>query len=183
MTEQDEISLITRVLDGEIDAFSGLVTQYQRPLIHMLYSLLQDHKRLAEEIAQDVFLEAFQRLQSFDPARSRFKSWLFMIARCRGINALKKKRPVLVDHIPETEDQKSATVSSSIGRDEIKFLDQALHSLPADQRRTFILAVIEEVPHAEVAQIEGISIGTVKSRVNRARNYLKTTLATLRNET
>ena len=170
MTEEDELDAIRRVLDGDIDSFEVLVEAYQEPLTRMLSSLLQDQHRLADELAQDVLVEAFQRLPGFDASRSRFSTWLFMIARSRGINALKRKRPTLFSDPPEVRGSKEASVSD---REDLALLDQAVQQLPAKQRRAFLYAVVEEMPYAEIACLEATTVGTIKSRVSRAKAALR----------
>ena len=176
MTEEDELAAIRRTLDGEVAAFEVLVTTYQDSLVRMLATLLHDQHRLAEDIAQEVMVEAYRRLPSFDPVRSRFSTWLFMIARSRGINAMKRKRPELFAEPPEREESGPPTDQ----RETFALLDRALHELPPKQKRAFTLAVLEERPHAEVARIECTSVGTIKSRVSRARDHLRTILDQLR---
>lgn len=173
MTEEEELDVVRRVRDGEIDAYAVLVSAYQDALIRMLATLLHDQRRLAEDVAQEVLVEAFRRLPSFDPARSRFSTWLFMIARSRGINAGKRKRPLLVAEVP---DRTVDTSDRLHHREDLAILDRALHELPPDQKRAFTLAVIEDLPYATVARIEGTREGTIKSRVSRARASLKSAL-------
>ena len=157
MNEDEELRVIRCVVDGEIEAFEHLVLHYQDRLLRMIATLLNDERRLAEDIAQTVFVEAFRRLQDFDPARSRFSTWLFMIARSRAINVLKKKRPTLLAELPERE----AQVPDPGHRDDLKSLDLALHQLPQKQKRAFTLVALEELSYAEAAQIETTTVGTV----------------------
>ena len=174
MIEAEEIEVIRRTLDGETDAFSALVKEYQNPLIGMLTTILNDNKRFAEDVAQEVLVEAFRRLKTFDPSRSKFSTWLFMIARSRGINALNRKRPTLFSEPPESS-QEEQTIEQ---RGDLAILDKALHQLPLKQKRAFTLAVLQGLSLAEVAQIESSTVGTIKSRLSRARAHLKTTLET-----
>ena len=171
MTEEDEIRVIQRVLDGDVDAFSVLVETYQNSLIRMLATLLNDHRRFAEDVAQEVMVEAFRRLGSFDPARSKFSTWLFMIARSRGINALKRKRPQLFAEAPET----AAEVKED-RREDLAILDRAVSELPPKQKRAFVLVVVEGLSHEDAARVETVAPGTIKSRVSRAREFLKAAL-------
>jgi RNA polymerase sigma-70 factor (ECF subfamily) len=135
----------------------------------MIATLLHDERRLAEDVAQTVFVEAFRRLKDFDSSRSRFSTWLFMIARSRTINVLRKKRPTLLAEIPE-----EAVQAPDPGRREnFEALDRALHRLPGKQKRALVLVAFEEFSYAEAAQIEATTIGTIKSRVSRAREFLK----------
>lgn len=172
MTEDEEIRVIQRVVDGDVDAFEHLVLFYQDRLIRMIATLLNDERRLAEDVAQTVLVEAFRRLESFDPSRSRFSTWLFMIARCRAINVLKKKRPTLVAEIPERE-----TDAPCPGRrEDFEILDLALHRLGEKQKRAFTLVALEGLSYAEAARIEVTTVGTIKSRVSRARDFLKASI-------
>lgn len=172
MTEDEELRIIRRVTDGEVEAFGELVLHYQDRLLRMIATLLHDDRRLAEDLSQNVFVEAYRRLENFDPSRSRFSTWLFMIARSRAINALKKKRPTLLAEIPETPypppDQSS--------RDDLTLLNRALHQLPDNQKRAFTLVALEDLSYIEAAQIESTTVGTIKSRVSRAREFLKSHL-------
>lgn len=170
MTEQHEIDIINRVLDGEIDAFSVLVEAYQAVLLRVIAGILNDQRGLAEEIAQDVLVEAFRRLADFDPARSPFRSWLLMIARSRAINAVRKKRPVYVAEVPDIPVSPHESL-----RDEFLLLDAALHRLPPKQKRALLLSQVEGLTHRQVAEIERTSVGTIKSRVSRAREFLRST--------
>lgn len=171
MTEEQEIDIINRVLDGDTDAFAAIVEAYQALLLRVIAGILNDRRDLAEEIAQDVLVEAFRRLPDFDPGRSPFRSWLLMIARSRAINALKKKRPTYCAEVPE-----SAQMPPEPRRDELQRLDAALHQLPPAQKRVLLLAQVEGLPYRQIAEIEGTSVGTIKSRVSRAREFLKITL-------
>ena len=172
MNEAEELHIIRRIVDGEIEAFERLVLHYQDRLLRMIATLLNDQRRHAEDLAQIVFVEAFRRLRDFDPARSRFSTWLFMIARSRSLNALKKKSPTLLSEIPE----QYADTPETEGRDRLKALDRALHQLPAKQKRAFTLVALEDLSYAEAAQIESTTVGTIKSRVSRAREFLKASL-------
>ena len=138
MTEPQEIDIINRVLDGDSDAFAALVVAYQAMLLRVIAGILNDRRDLAEEIAQDVLVEAYRRLPDFDPARSPFRSWLLMIARSRAINALKKKRPTYLAEIPE-----SAEMPPESRADEWQLLDTALHQLPPKQKRALLLAQVD----------------------------------------
>ena len=114
----------------------------------------------ADDIAQEVFLSAFKSLRSFDPAVSRFSTWLFTIARNRSLNALRKKREVPLDGVPERAG--SATPQDHYAAKEFyKLLDRALADLPSRQKTAFVLAtsirfvplVIREIRSIHEAQV------------------------------
>ena len=165
MSEDSDI--VKHVLNGDIEAFRFLVERYHRPVLSMIRRLIWDSHR-CEEIGQDVFVAAFQKLSAFDPARSKFSTWLFTIARNMSINALKKKTPITVEHLPEILDSRNPSDELS-DKELFAQMDQTLKALPGKLQRAFILAEFEEMPYEEIARIEGTCLGTVKSRINRAR--------------
>lgn len=172
MTEPEESHIINRVLDGETEAFSELVAAYHPLLSRVICGILNEQRHLAEEITQDVLVEAYRRLPDFDPARSPLRSWLLMIARSRAINALRKKRPIYCETVPELAQPPAEPLG-----DQFRLLDAALHQLPPKQKRALLLSQIEGLPHREIAEIENTSVGTIKSRISRARDFLRTTLS------
>ena len=163
----EDSDIIKRVLNGDVDSFRILVERYQRPVLSMIRRLIWDSHR-CEEIGQDVFVAAFQKLSTFDPARSQFSTWLFTIARNMSINALKKKAPITVDHLPEMLDSRNPSNEFS-DKEFFAQMDQTLKALPGKLQRAFVLAEMEQMPYEEIARIEGTRLGTVKSRINRAR--------------
>ena len=168
MTEETDI--IQRVLQGDAESFAALVERYQKPVARMIRNLTGGGQA-GEDLAQDVFLAAYAKLATFDPARSRFSTWLFTITRNRCINALKKKRPVAVPQLRERVDLHHPAERAA-KQELFAKLDEALESLPAKQKRAFVLAEFEGLPYEQIAQIEGTRLGTVKSRINRARGKL-----------
>ncbi|MBW8038433.1 MAG: sigma-70 family RNA polymerase sigma factor [Planctomycetes bacterium] len=172
MTQETEI--IRQVLEGDIESFRLLLARYEKPVVRMIRNITYD-KESCQDIAQDVFLVAYKKLASFDPDRSNFSTWLFTIAKNKSLNALKKKKPLLMSELPE----KSNPHNPSDDMVEKEFFDQLetkLQALPSKQRRAFILAEFEELSYAEIAQIEGVRLGTIKSRINRAKKKLRTAL-------
>lgn len=170
----DEIGIIKAVLNGDIDSYDELVELYEKPVVRMIRNLINDH-HTCEDIAQDVFFTIYRKLGNFDPARSSFSTWVLTIARNKSINALKKKGPALVESVPEKED-------GSVGSDELRQkeifsrLNEALEGLSAKQRRAFVLAEFEKLSYEQIAQIEGARLGTIKSRINRAKEKLRSAL-------
>jgi RNA polymerase sigma-70 factor (ECF subfamily) len=163
----EDCDIVKRVLNGDVDSFRILVERYQRPVLSMIQRLIWDSHR-CEDIGQDVFVTAFQKLSTFDPARSQFSTWLFTITRNMSINALKKKLPLTMEELPETV--VSRNPSHELSDKEIFMqLDETLKALPGKLQRAFILAELEHMPYEEIARIEGARLGTVKSRINRAR--------------
>lgn len=176
-TMTDEADIIMQVRAGDTEAFHTIVQDYQRPLFGFVQQLLMDTAD-TQDLVQEVFLTAFNRLDSFDPALSRFSTWLYTIARNKVINANKKKRPRHVSELPEP--RRPAGQVDALVRDELYAqLDRALNRLPAKKRRAFVLTQIEQLSYEEVAQIEGTRSGTIKSRVNRARHILQASLVSM----
>jgi len=169
-----EISIISHVLNGDIDSFRFLVQKYQKPVISMINHITNDY-HIAEDIAQDVFLVAYKKIPSFDPARSNFSTWLFTIARNKSLNALKKKKPLLLANIPEKTTSHNPH-NELTQKEFFDQLDHALEKLPKAQKIAFILSEFENLSYAEIAQIEGVRLGTIKSRINRAKQKLQQAL-------
>jgi RNA polymerase sigma-70 factor (ECF subfamily) len=169
----EDLEVIRRILAGDTEAFRLLVVRYQRPLFGFIRNLVPGPD--GEDIAQDVFLAAFANLASFDPSRAGFSTWLFTIARNRCLAALKKRRPVLCARLPERADSRTPDVEAS-EEEWFRRLDDALEQLPVEQRTAFVLAELQGLAHDEIARMEGVSVGTVKSRLSRAREKLRALL-------
>ena len=161
------------MLAGKTSEFRQLVEQHQQRIYCFVRNLIGDEHD-AEDLAQEVFLAAFDHLASFDAERASLRTWLFTIARNRCMNYLKRKRPVI--------DSEAVATTQAVGgnepaRDEFwRRLDDALDSLPMDQKTAFVLAEIEGLPYTEVAKIEQTTLGTVKSRIHRAKHRLRTVM-------
>src|SRR5262245_60428644 len=166
-----DLDAIRQVLAGAVQSFRRLVERYQRPLLTLVRNLTPpdtDH----EGVAQEVFLAAFRCLASFDPNRSAFSTWLFTIARNRCRNELARRRPVAGAGLPDVVDSHSperAACESELFRQ----LDSALDALPFEQRSAFVLAELQGLSYEAVGRIEGVAVGTVKSRIARAREKLR----------
>ena len=172
MTEDMEV--IRRVLQGDAESFRFLVERYERPIVRMIRNVAGDMES-CEDIAQDVFLAAYRKLSSFDPACSNFSTWLFTIARNKSINASKKKRPRSMSEPPGITNRHNP--GDELAKEEFfARLDRALQALPSAQRRAFVLAEFEKLPYAEIALIEGARTGTIKSRISRAKKKLRSVL-------
>jgi RNA polymerase sigma-70 factor (ECF subfamily) len=113
-------------------------------------------------------------LSSYVSSRAAFSTWLFTIARNRCINLLKRSSTVSLEKPASVEDVTSADTLAS--QELSEQLDRALAALPVEQRSAFVLAEIEELPYAEIARIERTSLGTVKSRIHRAKQRLRSLL-------
>lgn len=164
-----EVTIIRRILDGDTDSFALLVERYQQPVISMIANILADYHG-AQDVAQEVFLAAYKKLNSFDPHRSRFSTWLFTIARNRAVNELKKNKRIAQNRKPQpnTTEPKANTELNEIYEE----LDSALAELPVKQKIAFTLAHFQQLPYEQIARIEAVSVGTVKSRVARAKQKL-----------
>ena len=172
-----ETDVIHQVLNGDVDSFRLLVQRYQRPVISMIKNIIND-QHMCEDVAQDVFLTTYKKLASFDPARSNFSTWLFTITRNKSLNVLKKKRAPSTSQLPEKADSRNP--SDELDEKELfDELDKILQTIPARQKTAFVLAEFEKLSYAEIAQIEGVRIGTIKSRINRAKRKLRSALEDL----
>jgi RNA polymerase sigma-70 factor (ECF subfamily) len=174
----DDEFLIQQTLAGKRQAFRLVVLRYQRPLFRFL-GLLGFRGAAAEDVAQETFLRAFKGLNSFDPTRAAFSTWLFAIAKRLAINEWRRTRhqkdaPAA---IAETLDAAPDPAQSAVLSERARRIEQALLTLPAQLRSTFFFSQIKELTLEEVAEIEGCAVGTVKSRIFRAREQLRLTLA------
>jgi RNA polymerase sigma-70 factor, ECF subfamily len=155
-------------------AFKGIVEKYQDRIFNLCVYMLQDRED-ARDAAQDVFLKAFRSLGSFKQDASLY-TWLYRIGVNTCLDYKKKSRPESLEDESFVEDLPSSAPSpeqhyqsKEIGQ----AIQRALQKLPVDLRATIILKEIEELSYEEIAETLRISIGTVKSRISRARDELR----------
>ncbi len=172
MTQETQV--IRHILQGDIESFRLIIERYERPIVLMIKNIT-NNRESCEDIAQDVFFTAYRKLASFDPARGNFSTWLFTIARNKSVNALRKKRPLSMSELPQNSDTHNPS-DELAEREFFDELDAGLEALPSAQKRAFVLAEFEELSYEEIAQIEGVRTGTIKSRINRAKKKLAKSL-------
>lgn len=173
----DDEFLVRQILGGNRDAFRLLVLRYQRPLFRFL-GLLGFAQDVAEDVAQATFLRVHRALGSFDPQRAKFSTWLFTIAKRLAANERQRahrhrEQPLgdlVVDQPPPV------TADPAVAAERTRRLAAAMAALPEALRTTFFLSQINELTLDEVAAVEGCALGTVKSRVHRAREHLRAAL-------
>jgi RNA polymerase sigma-70 factor (ECF subfamily) len=171
----DDQSVIAQVRAGATNAFRILVDRHQAVVWVFCRNLLR-HADDADDATQDVFLLAYRKLDQYDSARGSFATWLLTMARSQCCNRLSQHRPM--EAVPESVwDAGPSPTSATSDEDWWRRLDGALAMLPLEQRTAFVLAEIQERPHHEIAAIEGVELGTVKSRVSRAKARLRAALS------
>jgi RNA polymerase sigma-70 factor, ECF subfamily len=170
---QDE-DIIRQVLKGDVDAFRLLVERYQYSVVRIVANFT-GNTHIAEEIAQDVFFTAYRKLGTFDPAIGKFSTWLFTIANNMGINAMKKKKAQTSDDFPHKTEPTDPS-DSLIKKELLDRLDKALQLLPSRLKRALVMAEFENLSYAQIAEIEAVEIGTIKSRINRAKKKLQSAM-------
>ncbi len=168
--------LIDRVRNGQTEAFAQLILRYQNQVFRIHFQFTQDHQ-IAEDLTQECFVRAYRKLDSFDASKGALSTWLFTIARNLARNALSKRshEGSSLGSVAEPSHEDSPQKLTS-RRETAQRLDLALAALPEPFQSAFILAELEELPIRQVAEIEGVPVGTIKSRVSRAKAKLREAL-------
>jgi len=177
------------IQQGDKTAFAALVGRFQKPLFSYLGKMTLP-QAIAEEIAQETFIRAWQAKATFDPKKASVSTWLFTIARRLALNELDRASrrfevssltSAVLESDPivkEYEDHQHLSPQEALQQSELKqALWQALTTLPPHDRSLLALAYLKDLELAAIAEIEGIPVGTVKSRLHRIRQQLKSTLS------
>lgn len=179
-----EIVLLDRCKAGDVAAWDALIRRYEKSIYKFAYSLCRNHDE-AGDIAGQVFLRLYQNLHTFRNEAS-FTSWLFRIVRNTYLDLC--VRPAHRSHLSldagpandneptsgrDITDPSPSPEAICMEHETAQLLAKAIHHLPAYQRQVLRMYHTEGKSYEEIAEATGLSIGTVKSRLNRARNMLR----------
>jgi RNA polymerase sigma-70 factor (ECF subfamily) len=179
--------LVRAVLAGNERAFDELVGLYKRFVFNLCYRLLGDYDD-ADDCAQEVFIKVHKSLEGFR-FDSSFKTWLYRIAvntcknRFRSLEYRMGQRRVRLD-IEDEEDKKQVEIgnnkespATALRRKEIgRLIQSAINKLPTDQKLVVVLRDMEGRSYEEISEITGLKLGTLKSKLSRARLRLRESL-------
>jgi RNA polymerase sigma-70 factor (ECF subfamily) len=172
-----EADLLARARDGNLFAFDEIVKRYQRRVYATAVRIVRRHD-VADDVVQEAFLRAHQALGRFDLSRP-FGPWICRIAANLAVNHVRSPRAreeALPEAHAETPVPGGSPLVGVLETEARTELARALDGLSADQRAVFVLRVYEELSYKEIAESLEISIGTVMSRLSRARERLRVAL-------
>ena len=187
----DEKTLIARCQNGDIQAFRELVTQYENRIYTVACSIIGDSE-MARDAAQEAFVRAYKALGRFE-GKSSFYTWLYRITTNVCLNmAQKENRRIDTTSFDAMQDTHDISPDRFFGTDEPENdieradlrnqIDKVLNTLSPDHRTVVVLKDIEDMSQEEIAETLGVSVGTVKSRLSRARAQLRDLLRPLYTE-
>jgi len=171
---ETELELITQAQQGDRQAFGELVRRHREGVVNVVYRMCGD-ANLAEDAAQEAFIRAWQHLPGYRP-RSPFRNWVYRIATNVALDMLRRERETVdIDALSLAASDRGpeATVE---GRERGEQVRQAVLALPPASRAVLVLREYEGLSYREIADMLGIPIGTVMSRLNYARNRLRESL-------
>jgi RNA polymerase sigma-70 factor (ECF subfamily) len=183
ITSSDEDQWVSAAQNGDLEAFNRLVVLYQDRIYNLALRLLGDEDSAAD-ITQDAFLSAYRNLANFH--HGLFRAWLYRIATnaCYDELRRRKRRPVIsLEYEDEAEerllepydieDDNKSPEKEYEQHELAQTIQHALNRLNPDQRAVVVLIDLQEFDYQEAAQILGVPIGTIKSRLVRARLQLR----------
>ncbi len=173
----NEAALIALAQRGNLNAFNNLVLQYQDRVYSLAYRIMGEGASAADA-AQEAFIHAYQRIETY--RGGSFKAWLFRIATntCYDELRRRKRRPVtMLDDLPGAEsDDGPALPADTPGPEQVaqqaelnRAIENCIQGLQTDQRTVLVLSDVEGMNYQEIVEITGANLGTVKSRLSRAR--------------
>ena len=182
----DEATLITAAQQGKVDAFNELVLTYQCQVYNLAYRIMGDPASAADA-TQEAFISAYQSLARF--RGGSFKSYMMRIVanRCYDELRRRKRRPAtsFEDFGDVDEDANPALINGHEGPEEYterqemaRLLQAGIETLPPDQRITLALSDVQGLSYQEIAEATDVPLGTVRSRLARARGKLRDYLRT-----
>jgi RNA polymerase sigma factor (sigma-70 family) len=176
----DEVALIQQAKQGDVTAFNRLVLEYQQTVYNVAYRIMGEPQS-AEDATQEAFISAYNSLNRF--RGGNFRAWLMRIVTnsCYDELRRRKRRPQSsLDKLTEDNESFAFLRSPNEGPEQqqqrlelVRAIEQCLETLPDDQRATAILCDVEGYDYKEISQITSVSLGTVKSRMSRARAKLR----------
>ncbi len=173
MQSPSDAELLRKFRSGDKTSFTALYDKYKRRLFGYCYRLIQDQQS-AEEVVQTTFIKAFEAIASLDKPEL-FYYWLFSIARNEVYGFIRHKRSNGVVHSLEDEeniwDMESPQVQM-IQQETSEIVQQLLNQLKVEYREVLVLRHYDKLSYAEIAAITGDSVGSVESRIFKARKAL-----------
>ena len=179
--------LMTRVKQGDREAFAQLVEKYRQPVMNLVFRTLRDPSE-AEDLAQQVFVQVFKSAARYEVS-ARFTTWLFTITRNLCLNEIRRRSRHPADSLDETvagdddqplrqpADVRAAAAPETLLREELfAKVEEAIAALPEAQRTAILLCRHEDVSYEEIAQVLGVSVSATKSLIHRGREALKARL-------
>ena len=188
--ELSDSQVVQTFLDGEARAFGELVGRYDKRLLNFVYRTVGDRER-AQDLVQETFVRVYRHLHRFDQTK-KFSTWIYTIASNLAKNELRNRsrNPLVLfqtikknweaDHRPlEWEDPRLRPDDLFRKRHLRELVEGAVAQLPEHHRIVFVLRELEGKTYEDIADITGCNLGTVKSRLNRARNNFARIIAPL----
>ena len=182
-------ALISAHLKGNEYAFQILVERYQDKLVNYIYNLIGDYEQ-AVDLGQETFIRVFKHAHRYH-AKYQFSTWIYRIATNLALDEIRRRkrrsRSFAYRLFFQSEEQdiplehEGPSPECSLDRKEqIELLQTALKSLPEKYRLVFVLREVQELSHEEVGKVLKLSVGTVKSRLHRAKKLLRHKFARVR---
>lgn len=179
-TPLDEAQAVELALDGDLEAFNHLVVEYQRLAYSVAYRMLQDGEAAADAV-QESFIKAYRALDTF--RGGSFKSWLMRIVvnSCYDVLRVRKRQPTDTidaeeseqEYAPQLVDDAESPHDHAERMELSHHIENGIKSLPPDQRLVLTLCDVHGYAYEEISEITGVPMGTVKSRISRARGRLR----------
>lgn len=179
----NENELIKRCKIGDLDAFETLIMAYEKKAYNIAYRMMGNEED-AKDVAQEALLKIYRNMINFKE-ESAFSTWLYRIVTNTCLDELRKKKNMYTQSIDQIYEGKEGDVHIELAIDyttpESVYVDQetreivvdAMNELSEDYKSAIVLREIEGLSYDEIADVLDCSLGTVKSRINRARNALK----------
>ena len=184
----EDSAVVSAFLGGEERAFEELVDRYQTRLLNFIYRTTGDRER-AEDLVQEVFIRVYRHLHRFDRSK-KFSTWIYTIASNLAKNELRNRsrNPLVLfqtikrnwqdeDRPLQFEDPASRPDDLYRKRHPRDLVESSVQKLPPHHRQVFVLRELEGKSYEEIADITACNLGTVKSRLNRARNAFASIIA------
>ena len=175
--------LLSNVINGDIESFDVLVDRYKNRLMNFVFRFVKDYD-VSEDIVQETFLRVFRKSRDYK-AIANFSTWIFTIAGNLAKSELRRRKRWKFFSLDANSDNEKSFELPDTGMKPdraaaVRILDKnvqkAIDSLQTKYRESLILRDIEGMSYKQIAEITSVPVGTVKSRVNRARNKLKNKL-------